>query len=647
MPTYVFTSPDGAEYEIGAPEGATEQEAFSRLQKQLDTNRAPEGYAPASVRMAVGNAKTAEDKLRRIRSYYPDAEPYGADNFRYTEDGVPKQYNKEGLDWQDFGEYSRVPFEIAGGGLAAIPSIAAGPFTGMGSLLTTALSYGLGAEGGGQLHDLIMGVDDSRSTLDRIKSGAYSVAANATGGPAKGSSSMGGDVLEQLANSSAKSSREAAKRAGVNLPLSQATGSRRAEALENYVESTPFGGAVINDSRQGVEDAIANISVDLSSAAPGSAQEMGDLILSNARKAMTKKRGKERELYQAVEDSFASRGNSTLSDVPVDAVSARVDELDALKAKYGEYSPLATNKPLEDMRKTFAPAREGVNPPYRALKDFRSGVGSDIDNAFLQKPGGTQKGLKDVYSNVTRDLESGAEYLGGSAGATARQTASDYTKKISRQIEELERILGVPKNAAPESISNRSVDVYKKAKNAFINNPAKTKDIFRVLDKKTRKAFLAQIIEEMGRASPGVQDTTGKAFSSANFATSWAKLKANAPENLKYFTKKQRRMLDDKADMAVNLKQAKRGVNYSGSGRVLQAPLTTGVGAGLGAMLGGPVGGVAGAATANAVPYLLGRALTSPKTLAAYQGANKMGLLNFDNAIGSAGRKLAGGLVDY
>ena len=35
MPSFEFTSPEGKKYQVGAPEGATQAQAFEMLQKQL------------------------------------------------------------------------------------------------------------------------------------------------------------------------------------------------------------------------------------------------------------------------------------------------------------------------------------------------------------------------------------------------------------------------------------------------------------------------------------------------------------------------------------------------------------------------------------------------------------------------------------
>jgi len=55
MPTYEFSGPDGKTYEVGAPEGATQEQAFQMLQGQLAAGTAP-AATPPSATMSAGRA---------------------------------------------------------------------------------------------------------------------------------------------------------------------------------------------------------------------------------------------------------------------------------------------------------------------------------------------------------------------------------------------------------------------------------------------------------------------------------------------------------------------------------------------------------------------------------------------------------------
>ena len=55
MPTFEFTAPDGKSYEVGAPDGATQEQAFQILQGQIASGAAPTA-GPASTTMSAGRA---------------------------------------------------------------------------------------------------------------------------------------------------------------------------------------------------------------------------------------------------------------------------------------------------------------------------------------------------------------------------------------------------------------------------------------------------------------------------------------------------------------------------------------------------------------------------------------------------------------
>jgi hypothetical protein len=52
MPTFVFTSPDGKEYEVEGPEGSTQQQAWQQLQKQLRESKPAETTKPPAENRA-------------------------------------------------------------------------------------------------------------------------------------------------------------------------------------------------------------------------------------------------------------------------------------------------------------------------------------------------------------------------------------------------------------------------------------------------------------------------------------------------------------------------------------------------------------------------------------------------------------------
>lgn len=70
MPTFIFTSPDGQEYHVDGPDGATQEQAWEQLQKQLGTTT----KKPAIP--GQENEETRVQKLKQERAEKAKANPY-------------------------------------------------------------------------------------------------------------------------------------------------------------------------------------------------------------------------------------------------------------------------------------------------------------------------------------------------------------------------------------------------------------------------------------------------------------------------------------------------------------------------------------------------------------------------------------------
>jgi hypothetical protein len=83
-----------------------------------------ESGAPGLVRAMVGPSGelSEDDRLATLRSYYPDAVPYGEDNFLFFDEGLGKftLFNPLGLDVGDAAEYLKAVFETVGGTLGGL-----------------------------------------------------------------------------------------------------------------------------------------------------------------------------------------------------------------------------------------------------------------------------------------------------------------------------------------------------------------------------------------------------------------------------------------------------------------------------------------------------------------------------------------------
>ncbi len=136
---------------------AMQEDLMEQVESQIDQDTG----ASLMERAQVGAAKSSQDKLATVRNFYPEASPYGDDNFLVVnrENYQPSLFNPPGMDFGDVAEYGREIAATTGGVLgAAVTSptalSGAGPYFGASG----------GATLGGYLYD--QGMEYLGDTVD-------------------------------------------------------------------------------------------------------------------------------------------------------------------------------------------------------------------------------------------------------------------------------------------------------------------------------------------------------------------------------------------------------------------------------------------------------------------------------------------------
>lgn len=227
--------------------------------------------APAVVRHEVGGAPE-KDRLATLQQRYPDARPYGPDNFVFTDPGTgrPTLYKQDrrklfGVPLPSLGDAASVMPEAAeylggtfGAGLAAMSAPATG---GMGALAMP-LGYGLGAAGGREAENLLARVltkrQDTRPIVEKIGDAGVTAGVNAMGGRAaeligQGVRAVAGPVVNYGRNALMRPGTQAIQdfaNAGVLPGAGAATGNRAMQMIEKGLGNTPGGSRPIQDQAQ-------------------------------------------------------------------------------------------------------------------------------------------------------------------------------------------------------------------------------------------------------------------------------------------------------------------------------------------------------------------------------------------------------------
>lgn len=208
------------------------------------------------------------------------------------------------------------------------------------------------------------------------------------------------------------------------------------------------------------------------------------------------------------------------------------------------------NPRIAQLRETLAQdlAAGGGRIPYSALKRIRSDIGEAISDFSLTPDAGTRE-LKQLYASLSRDMEAAAQAQGPAAVQAAKR-ANTYTRAVADRLEQVQRV--IDKNGGPEA-------VYNAAMSGTRDGGTTLRAVMQSLPVDGQKAVTAAVIKRMGLATPGAQDAAGEAFSAATFLTNWNRVSPEARRALfDRFGPGFSRDIDRIASVADNIKQGSK-----------------------------------------------------------------------------------------
>lgn len=637
---------------------------------QLDKNRG----APASVRQQVGSAYTPEDRLATIRKTYPDAQPYGDDNFIFTDPKTkrPTLYNPPGFDFGDVPSVGGEVAEMAGGTLAGAlavpPAIAGAVPSGGASLLTVPAAIGLGAAGARQLYDIgarANGTVDTRSVAKQTTDAAVTGGTNAIGARAadlvgQGVRAISGPVQRAFAGLNPARALPDANLLNVRPMAGTVTGNRAVQMVEQGLANTPGGAGVMQRAaEQGMADldAAAGRVVDDMASGAGNAPtpvasttapwrralglqtprvaQPGNVAATGRPMSEQGAGGVAREGAARAGQRFATRREG-LDDalmaeigpqrvVPVNNVSALENEMTGyLNQAFNSRNPEFRGA-LEELRSVLHDAgmlQVGQNGnvvqinrgqgglPFEVLRSIRSRIGRD-----LERP--------DV-SGYTPSTEAAMRRVYGALSEDIR-AAADATSPRARQLLNLhDRYVRFNRNVnlpALQKIEDAGTDeaAFKVLMSGAKDGGTTLARIRRSLQPEEWDAVASSVMSKLGRAKPGQQTASGvdeaaNDFSAATLMTNWSALPQETKVAL--FGGSRYRDLVPELDALVRIsgrvKDAQQMANPSGTARNLM--LATGVGAaGMAAINGDPKSALGVLAGTVLAPRVAAHLITNPQ----------------------------------
>lgn len=596
----IFRTVPGYDKPVELPDGMTEEQINAALAAlppptppTLQINpRAIDKVTgvPKGLRAALGSTPKPEDKLRLVTKYFPDAQPYGDDNFVYKnpKTGRFTLVNPKGLDMGDVVEYGRIPFEIAGGALGLVPGIPGGPLA-MGA--TSIGGSQLAGEGYDALMRSIYGAEDTRTSGEMAKDVAVGAGIDiATAGTGR---LLGPFARTVFGSKEGVEAGQAAKRLGMGPPPLGTVSSRGIARLESGLRQTLTGAKTIDMaydvSIKEMNDALQRIAGQGAGMSP---QAAGQAVLDSANNFKNRFNLRSEELYTALgnimpKDSLFSPQNTL--NVIQSLQGAGVDNPELAKR-------LMPKDLVADLQSLYS--KEGT-ATYTDMKKLRTKIGNRMKS---MNTGDTLlPELSQAYAALTKDMDEAAFSVGGDV-ARAAQKASRFYKAgkdtIEKQIDPL--VMQGKADLDPEKVYKR------------LSLGGKTQQ--QTLDRQLASFVKPDVQRQVGGVQL-IEASGGDAFSPAKLTTNLRKLEAGTgqlPSTMRNLPQ-----VGDLRTVADAFNRAGSTINRSNTAGALG--VVSGLGA-TGGLLGDLVTGggqealsaALGVTTANLLPFAAAKALEVP-----------------------------------
>jgi len=603
VPTFEISSPDGRKFRVDGPEGSTKEEALERVRSQIE-----------------GKQETAKETKPVTASERVEATKGGVNR------GIAGLLGL-GVDAAE----NVINLGVAGAGSLATaagrPDLAPNPlhgsFGGSEYLANKAQQAGINTQNprpddpasrmlytGGTIAggSVLPGAGVGRTAASAV---GGAVAGEALGPEYAGAGAMlpaagvqaAQAVKTAVANpKTVQENLSTAKLAGTNPDVAQATDSNFFRGLTNVVGRVPGGQGVIAKFREMEQEALGK------TAATGVSAESGGRSIKQGISGDGGFLERTKATWVNLDNEVATKIPKGTTFAPSNTVKA-LDELTTPTPGAEKTTGALVNSKIADIKQNLSAdlAANNGQLPFDALRALRTKVGSMLDDSLVSGiPNGE---LKKLYGGLSKDLEVAANQAG--AGKEFSRQQNYYKARMERIENTLDSVLG--KGRTPE-------DIFKSVAPTDADSVNKVRRVMRSLEPEDRQIVSEAVINRLGRASPGKQDTTGEKFSSETFLTNWNKINDSAKSQL-FPNPDIRAKLDAIAKVSSDIREGKTPFgNPSGTGQAATAAGVYGsVPVAAGMAMSGNVGGAA-ATLAVAGSLITGanigaRMLTSPKVV--------------------------------
>jgi len=574
------------------PKGATTLPPLPSGALNIDSLDKDTG-ASVSLRSTVSAYKKPEDKLKLIKKYYPDAIPFGSDNyvFKNPKTNRPTLFNPEGLDFGDFAEYGRIGANILGGLAGFTTSAVVASPTIVGVPVAGAVGGAAGSLAAGEAYDAALrsifgeGVEDTRTASEYATDLAIEGTIEAvTPFPAAAGIKYGRKGLDKVFNTpETKNIINSAKNLGINeLPLGVSSSGGNMARLEKGLATTAGGGKIVNLYADGINQLSKSVDEITSMGANQSKESAGEIIKNAAIRFEDDFMARSDALYSKVDSLINPNEIFLMPNV------ARVLKSSEYKFNNKNLSKVFGKEFSDDLKNVFkVKNKEGklvdgpVELSYKDIAALRTQIGKQLKGGnFVIGVSPDKGGLKKLYGALTDDMFNAAKLVGGDAEKFAIQ-ANDYYRQGSTILEKQIRPL-VTTRGGKDFLSSEKI--YDKFDKGTLNEPSRfnkiTNNLFnKGLKNEDQLTILGEKqLYDLTR-DPAGDLSIGKTVSNL---TKYTKGTGELPNTIQSIGTK----VDDIKEVSKAFREADKFTNFSNTAtgnaqRELYASLGLGIGGGL------------------------------------------------------------------
>jgi len=582
--------------------------------------------APYKVRAVVGNFDDPERRLKALQEFYPDAVPFGDDNFIFTnEKGVQAIYNPTGLDTGDYISVGRDIFSTIAGGTSAVAAAVGGQLGPQvltpEELVTVPAAYALASEGAGQLYDRVIDrfvPDVGRGgVVEQTKKAGGNIAAEIIGGKVvQNVAKFAGEKVPEIVKNvlaGGKSNREKILeklRVSSNIDadvgtLGLATRSPALLNLEKRLSQIPFSQtqmySAFDNIRKGSSELLNTLSKKYSSSNQvSSPEDIGILIKAGAKTTNEKFNKQSEKLY---DDAFELAPNAR----------GRVNNLMELKQTFNQELQGVEESLSPSMNAAFSKANAIINDSIKGggidlkkLRRVRTALRKQLGDLTRTGRSEEETSLLRVYDALSKDI---TESVQGTPAESLMKKADTFYARVTKK-DGLRDVLS-------DIMSKDDIKVYNMWTSGTKVGVRDFKKILNIMPVDDRGEVKAKFIRNLGYAKPaGVTDSVND-FSTQTFLTNWDNLSTKS--KVAMFGSKSNPIWNDLDDIVKSFKDiqfSESFTNYSKTGdsilgvTAISAAITPLIGVGTGAMSLGAGG--ATFASIYVAPKVAARLMTNP-----------------------------------